>query len=156
MQEKAHKTETHKGVEVALRPSRDDDVAFLLSSVMKSGVTPYLKKNHCVCGIMPRKVTVKAAHAYLEAILSESRVVICCDPEEDSSIWGYVWVTGDDVTWVYVKDGHRGLGIASLLFGVVGRGEDDVRSAIKKSKSKYLARVSASRCATHSERHHDK
>ena len=114
-----HVSSTNKDLKVGLRPAREDDVPFLFSSIMKSGICNIESKRFCLCSLLPRKAMLKVVHAYLEEKLPESRIIVCTDPEDADVIWGYVWILDNTVLYCYTKDAHRSLGIATLLLNLV-------------------------------------
>jgi len=108
---------------VKIRPYEAGDEAMLVHS--------WLESYHDVPTVAwaPRGTWLRIAHDRIEAALADpkSTVLVACNPESPSQIFGWLCGEGYCLHYVYVKLTYRGLGIARGLV------EEWMRDAPRKS-----------------------
>ncbi len=104
---------------VALRTELPDDRSFIFSSWLKSfRHSPFAKP-------MTNTVYFEAHHAVIDDLINRSQLVIACNPEDQTQIYGYIVAEVINgiftVHYTYVKHTYRKLGIANLLLSAFDR-----------------------------------
>lgn len=99
---------------ILLREANEQDVGFIFNSWLKSfRGAPYNKT-------IVNSVFFTEHHKVIERILKTSSVIIACNPEDPSQMYGWICAeTIDNVFcmhFLYVKHSFRNLGLARILF----------------------------------------
>lgn len=100
-------------VPIQLRPANQEDVPFIFSSWLKSyKYAPW-------CRNLTNTVYYAEHHKVIERLLKTNDVIIACNPEDPSQIYGFVCAGTVDgifcLHYMYVKQSFRGLGIGKTL-----------------------------------------
>lgn len=98
---------------VRLRDANSEDVGFVFNSWLRS-----YRNAQMVRGVS-NTIYYNEHHKILERIVKTARVIIACDPEDSTKIYGYACAEFIDsifvIHYVYVKELYRKLGIARLM-----------------------------------------
>jgi ribosomal protein S18 acetylase RimI-like enzyme len=101
-----------------LRTMVEDDIPFIFNSWLKSYRFSHFGEK------ITNTIYFQDHHKVLERIVKNSKVLIACDPQDSSQLYGYS-VAGeiDDVLvlhFIYVKHTFRNLGIGKTLLDALG------------------------------------
>lgn len=98
---------------IVLRDAVPEDVSFIFNSWLKS-----YRGSRAVAGIVS-SVFFAEHHRVLERIMKSCKVIVACNPEDTSQIYGYIvheMVSGVDVFhYAYVKHTFRRMGLAKAM-----------------------------------------
>ena len=101
-------------IEIQYRPITEDDMSFILNSWLKSYRNSEFAKD------LANPVYFENHSKIIQHLLAKSNVIIACNPEELTQIYGYsVFEQYESVTilhYIYVKFPYRKFGIAKNLF----------------------------------------
>lgn len=125
---------------ILVRQATQGDVNFIFNSWLKSahGNLPKLTE-------IPHNIFYSEHHKLLEKILRRCTVLIACDKNDQTVIYGYIVaeiIYGFPVIhYVYVKQPFRRLGIAKMLLNCLETNNDSVifTSHISKSFNAHLS-----------------
>ncbi len=98
-----------------IRPLREEERAFVLSSWLKS----YRNAPHM--RLVDNATYYAKQAANIMAMLDCSRCLVAADPEEDTVLWGFIVVEYDYCHYVYVKHLMRHHGLARSLWHAAGK-----------------------------------
>ncbi len=124
-------------MQLKFRPHNSEDVHFIYSSWLQSfreinvlkvkskeplGETLEFKTGPA---LWDKEVYYKRQRQLIDTILAKSNVLICCNPEDEGQIYGYVVYRDYSpdiriISYLYVKHPFRKLGFAGRLFGELG------------------------------------
>lgn len=94
---------------IKLRPANADDVGFIFNSWLKSF------RNSALASNMPNEVYFSEHHKVIERILKFYDVIVACNPEDVSQIYGFICGGYTDniltIHYAYVKHTFRKMGI---------------------------------------------
>ncbi len=107
---------TIAGEGFALRRAVPDDVAFILSTWLKSHAQAFPSRE--------RRAAMGRYRGYAESRLAEHGALVACSPSHPSTIHGWACV-GSRLHYVYVPFGLRGHGLARSLLSGCFRGYPD-------------------------------
>jgi len=105
-----------------LRPMIEDDLPFLFNSWLKSYRFSHFGEK------ITTTIYFEDHHKVIDNILKNNKVVMACNPEDPSQLYGYI-VAGreDDILvlhFIYVKHTFRNMGIGKTLLDAVGHSSD--------------------------------
>ena len=101
---------------IRLRTATEEDVPFIMNSWLKSFRGSMFARN------VINTVYFTEHHKLIERLLKSSSVIIACNDEDSSQVYG--WICAEEVDgifclhYVYIKHAFRNLGIGKLLFDV--------------------------------------
>lgn len=99
---------------VQLRPANAEDISFIFNSWLKSFRNSYFSKN------IVNTVYFTEQHKVIEGILKTSTVIVACNPDDISQVYGWICAERIDgifcLHYLYVKHSFRSLGIGRILF----------------------------------------
>ena len=96
-------------LDVAIRPAVPDDMRLVWSATLKS-----LRERYPYRHAEPHAYNV-AMTAELTALTARASVAVACDPDEPSTLFGFVIFEPTALHYVYVKFAFRGYGVAREL-----------------------------------------
>jgi hypothetical protein len=100
-----------------IRPLRDGDVNFILSTWLKSyydALTTFSKRAQAKIA-PPNEIFFKEHQEKIKAELLKSKCLVCVAPDEENQIIGYIVFDGDCLHYCYVKQVFRKMGVAKAL-----------------------------------------
>ncbi len=125
---------------VSLRAATQDDVGFIFNSWLKS-----YRQAPATQGI-PSQIFFSEHHKLVERLLTSSNVIVACDPEDPSQLFGYICASKVEgilaIHYVYIKHTFRGLGIGKMLLNAL---EHDPSAAAVFTHSTRVATKLASK-----------
>ena len=102
-----------KNLPIQLRLANEEDVPFIFSSWLKSYRNSYFAKN------ITNTVYYAEHHKLLEKVIKSNKVVVACNPDETTQIYGWICAGYTDniftLHYVYVKHPFRGFGVGKTL-----------------------------------------
>ena len=107
---------------VRLRTLIDDDLPFLFSSWLKSYRSSHFAEK------ITNTIYFSDQHKLIEKLIGDSKVVVACNGEDPSQVYGYI--VGGEVDgisllhFIYVKHTFRNMGIGKTLLDAVGHESD--------------------------------
>jgi len=93
--------------EIDFRRSTAEDTNFILSS--------WLKSYRSSVPLVSDDIYFEYHKAYVTNLILKSTIIVACDPDYPSSIYGYAVTEPEIVHYVYVKHTLRRFGIATAL-----------------------------------------
>jgi len=118
---------------ILLRPANAADVGFLFNAWLKSF------RNSEFASSIPNEIYYSEHHKVIENLLQNYQVVIACNQEDTSQIYGFICAGLTDtiftVHYLYVKHTFRKLGIATELLNSFGRNSEYVGIYTHKTKA---------------------
>ena len=111
-----------KQLPILLRPANKDDIGFLFNSWLKS------YRNAKAVKEIPNEIYFSEHHKVIERILKNYDVVIACNEEDRSQIYGFICAGYTDsvftLHYLYVKHTFRNMGIAKALLNSYNHATD--------------------------------
>ena len=105
-----------------LRPMIEDDLPFLFNSWLKSYRFSHFGEK------ITTTIYFEDHHKIIDNILKKNQVIIACNPEDPSQLYGYIVAGREDsilvLHFVYVKHTFRNMGIGKTLLDAVGHSSD--------------------------------
>ena len=122
-----------------LRPMVEDDIPFIFNSWLKSYRFSHFGEK------ITNTIYFQDHHKLLERIVGNSKVLVACDPQDSSHLYGYS-VAGeqDDVLvlhFIYVKHTFRNLGIGKTLLDALGH--DNSSAAVYTHHTRMADKLAA-------------
>ena len=103
---------------VRLRTANDEDLPFIFNSWLKSFRDSYFARD------IPDTIYFADHHKVIERLLKNSVVMISCNEDDPSQLYGYAVGSEEDgifvLHFIYVKYTFRNLGIGTLLLKTFG------------------------------------
>ena len=98
---------------IRIRPAIQEDVPFIFNSWLKS-----FRHSH-IGRLVTNEIYFNSQHKIIEKILQENTVMVACNQEDPSQLYGYI-VAGDVeghfiLHYVYIKHTYRNMGLAKTL-----------------------------------------
>lgn len=111
-----------------LRAAQVDDLPFIYNSWLKSHreASPWAK-------IIPSTLYYNHHKQLITKILERSDVIVCCNPQDTSQIFGYAAFSQGKIAtihYIYVKHPYRKLGIAKIMFDIIMVNHDQTFPAV--------------------------
>lgn len=107
---------------IQLRPANPEDIPFIFNSWLKSFRNAYFARQ------LINTVYFTEQHKVIEKLVKESTILIACNAEEPSQVYGWICAGIIDgitsIHYVYVKHSFRSLGIASLLLDAIKKDKE--------------------------------
>jgi len=107
---------------ILLRPANETDIPFLFNTWLKS------YRNSYFATLIPNPVYFTEHHKIIESLLKDSQVIIACNENDTTQIYGYIVADNSDtalaVHYIYVKQSFRRLGIAKMLLSSLRPDQD--------------------------------
>ena len=72
-------------------------------------------QRHAPFSLMSKSKYFQIMHDVFEYLLEKNRLLVACGRDDEDMIYGWVLGSHDEVSYVYVKQSFRGLGIANGL-----------------------------------------
>jgi len=107
---------------VRLRPIIEDDTAFIFNSWLKSYRFSHFGEK------ITNTIYFAEHHKVIERLIDNSKVLVACNPEEPSQVYGYI--IGEEVDgifvlhFIYVKHTFRNMGVGKTLLDAWGHNKE--------------------------------
>jgi len=107
---------------VRLRPIIEDDTAFIFNSWLKSYRFSHFGEK------ITNTIYFAEHHKVIERLIDNSKVLVACNPEEPSQVYGYI--IGEEVDgifvlhFIYVKHTFRNMGVGKTLLDAWGHDKE--------------------------------
>ena len=107
---------------VRLRPIIEDDTAFIFNSWLKSYRFSHFGEK------ITNTIYFAEHHKVIERLIDNSKVLVACNPEEPSQVYGYI--IGEEVDgifvlhFIYVKQTFRNMGVGKTLLDAWGHNKE--------------------------------
>ena len=107
---------------VRLRPIIEDDTAFIFNSWLKSYRFSHFGEK------ITNTIYFAEHHKVIERLIDNSKVLVACNPEEPSQVYGYI--IGEEVDgifvlhFIYVKHIFRNMGVGKTLLDAWGHDKE--------------------------------
>jgi ribosomal protein S18 acetylase RimI-like enzyme len=107
---------------VRLRPLIEDDLAFIFNSWLKSYRFSHFAEK------ITNTIYFSDQHKLIEKLIGSSNVVVACNEEDPSQVYGYI--VGGEVDgisllhFIYVKHTFRNMGVGKTLLDAMGHDKD--------------------------------
>ena len=122
---------------VAIRPADSGDVGLIYSSWLKS----YWDARPPALRGVPREVFFSdhGHHGVITRLLPRSSVLVACEPEDPSEIYGWLCASPRALHYVYVKELWRRKHVATRLINAIGSWPMPV-SHVTEAFTRHLAK----------------
>ena len=107
---------------VRLRPLIEDDLAFIFNSWLKSYRFSHFAEK------ITNTIYFSDQHKLIEKLIGDSKVVVACNGEDPSQVYGYI--VGGEVDgisllhFIYVKHTFRNMGVGKTLLDALGHDKE--------------------------------
>ena len=107
---------------IRLRPLIEDDLAFIFNSWLKSYRFSHLAEK------ITNTIYFADHHKVIERLIEDSKVVVACNEEDPSQVYGYVVGGALDgialLHFIYVKHTFRNMGVGKTLLAAMGHDKE--------------------------------
>jgi ribosomal protein S18 acetylase RimI-like enzyme len=120
---------------ILLRPANSEDVGFIFNAWLKSF------RNSEFASDIANEIYFAEHHKVIEALLKNYEVVIACNKDDNSQIYGFICAGLTDgiftVNFTYVKHTFRRMGIGKALLDSFDHNDEFVSIYTHKTKSAH-------------------
>ena len=103
---------------IRLRPSVEEDLPFIYNSWLKSYRFSHFGEK------ITNTIYFTDHHKVLENLIKQSKVIVACNPEDPSQVYGYIVGGAREgvflLHFLYVKHTFRNMGIGKTLLDAMG------------------------------------
>ena len=107
---------------IRLRPLIEDDLAFIFNSWLKSYRFSHLAEK------ITNTIYFADHHKVIERLIEDSSVVVACNEEDPSQVYGYIVGGALDgialLHFIYVKHTFRNMGVGKTLLDAMGHDKE--------------------------------